>query len=514
MGNVLLVTPTGIPSERLYSISEAGQLYAVLSEAGYNVSLVDCNLYPFDYVKKINQYIEDEKPCLILLILQWEINCFGHWIRNMLFQLVKGEAKVGCAGRGATMCFKDLLNNYSIIDFVIRGESENVLIKMTKEEGKSIEEWSKIDGIAYRWDDELILTKKNGSITDLDGLPFSWRDYLSNKRLYPIAPINTSRYCYGECTYCVNRVFRRNNNCSSSSCKSAKRVVDEIEYIRTKHRTKYFYFLDDNFFIDGEKGYQRAQDIVTLIKSRNLKIAFFIECRSNDVHKELFVSLKEIGLKKVFLGIESGSQRLLDRYNKNIRIHDNIKAIRILRDLRIDFEPGFIMFDPEMEVKDLKLNVRFVQNYELYNCKFSAESTLFNDLILYKGSEIENSTPRNILKDKNGLSTISTYKFQNDQVQLIYDCFNSFKKLLANKQIELQQVKSYTLNGASEANMTFESESNSAKKLLARCGKGVDEFQACVLSDIVALIEDQKSTNEIDSYLNLQTEKFIKSLWV
>lgn len=72
----------------------------------------------------------------------------------------------------------------------------------------------------------------------------------------------------------------------------------------------------------------RGIELSKELKRRNLKSKFAIECRANDVEKENFRALKEVGLVSVFLGIESGSNNVLKRYNKEI-----MKEINSLSDL-------------------------------------------------------------------------------------------------------------------------------------------------------------------------------------
>ena len=76
-------------------------------------------------------------------------------------------------------------------------------------------------------------------------------------------------------------------------------------------------------------------EFLSEISKRNMNISFDIDCRVNDVNEELFLKLKKAGLRGVFLGIESFSQRVLDTLNKNITVQENIDAILQLRNLRI-----------------------------------------------------------------------------------------------------------------------------------------------------------------------------------
>ncbi len=134
-------------------------------------------------------------------------------------------------------------------------------------------------------------------------------------------PLLTSRGCPYRCAFCIN-VVTRNTRWRAFG---AERCVSEIERIRSLGFSK-IWFWDENFFTDK----RRLQSILTLIESKDLRIDAWSEGRAN-YFKEgylddvLLSRLKGCGFTRFGLGIESGSQRILDYLQKDITV-DEVKA--------------------------------------------------------------------------------------------------------------------------------------------------------------------------------------------
>lgn len=382
---IFLLTPPGSTSERLYSMSEAGQLCAVLRQRGFATEIIDGGTYGNNF-QNILHLVRDAHPILVALTLQWDDLKESPWVRSMIKGLQSDRFHLTLEGRSATIYYRPLLETYCEIDSVLVGEGEDTIVELAEKVARE-EDWRSIRGIAFMRNGEVMLSPYRAPIGNLDALPLAVRDYLKRRRDYPIAPLYTGRSCYGRCSFCSGRLFRDVNSYSGYRARSAKNVVDEIEMLVRDYKAHLFYFVDDNFIGDREKGKKRAAEIAQEIMSRGLRIRFYIECRVNDVERALFLLLKKAGLRKVFLGIESGAQSALDRYNKGTTVEMNKEALRILKEISINVDPGFIMFDPNTTLKELKQNLRFIKETNLHLC--DSRVSIFNKLIIHPGSEAE-----------------------------------------------------------------------------------------------------------------------------
>lgn len=132
------------------------------------------------------------------------------------------------------------------------------------------------------------------------------------------------------------------------------------------------YFSDEDFF-GGD--HQRAIDLAEAIidaKSQgaiNPEMNFFISARANDLvgpdaHKAL-IAMRQAGLREVFVGIEAGSSVQLCRYGKHATPDLNKSALAALRQLRLHIDIGYILFEPEMSLDELKVNAKYLYELEL-----------------------------------------------------------------------------------------------------------------------------------------------------
>lgn len=326
----------------------------------------------------------NEKADIYILAVQYRDDVFSGWMTQTIKECHQLGGIVFVCGKSASVEYRYLLK-YVNANFVFMGEAEETLeniieIAITKKKVK-YEDFYGIKGIAYLFENEIIkykrLLKKS-----LDDLPMPQYEYISSREVkYPICVMETSRSCHGKCNFCEGCLFRNFTGENEYRVKSPERVVDELKYVIQTYGTRVFSFADDNFFADGHRGKQRAIEIADLIIKNHLKNRFTIECRADDVDYEIFKNLKKAGLIKVFVGIESGSQAVLDRYNKGTTVDVNRNAIDILNSLNIQCHPGYILFDPKTTLSELQETVAFFEPY--LDSLFSFKEGYDNRLLYY-----------------------------------------------------------------------------------------------------------------------------------
>ncbi|MCO5384844.1 MAG: radical SAM protein [Desulfosporosinus sp.] len=125
--------------------------------------------------------------------------------------------------------------------------------------------------------------------------------------------------------------------------------------------------------------------LAVLLKSRNIR--FGIEARVNDIHEESISALVEAGLGHILIGLESGSDSSLKRINKMTTVAQNEKAIRILRHYGIEPNIGFIMFEPDSSLVDIRVNLEFLKRNDLLHNLAITANMLYHHLIVLKGTK-------------------------------------------------------------------------------------------------------------------------------
>jgi len=344
-----------------------GYIQSFLKSKGY---IETCILHcPIDDINMQDLYriYTDERPdCLGISISFESTDYIGGIYAADVFKEIFPEKIVFAGGHFATFNYERLMNECKSIDYVVLSEGEITVHELvnTIEQEKLPEN---VPGIAYRSSSKgIIVTPRRKLITDLDMLPFPCRD-VYNKRMPEYALIETSRGCWGKCGFCSVPAFFSFCEGPVWRTRSPKSIVDEIEYICERWGITCFDFVDDNFVGVGNAGKEKLEGFADLIRSRGMKIRFNIACRVDSISVENLSMLKEVGLDKVYIGLESGCNITLKRYGKNTTVADNERAVNIVKSLGLNAKLNFIMFDPWMTIDEFRETLQFIEKIDCYD---------------------------------------------------------------------------------------------------------------------------------------------------
>ncbi len=253
-------------------------------------------------------------------------------------------------------------------DAVIRGEGELRLCDVL----------ARLDA----GEDTPLLEVSQDTPVDVDALPWPARDMLPwQLARHPQASLAASRGCPNRCSFCS---IPRPANSRGWRPRDIEDVVAEMRWLNTEYGVSHFYFVDDNFLLNTTASYTRAQHFARLVLTTMPPIRFGFMCRSAAVDKAMFKLLKKAGLCAVFLGIESFSQAVLDRYRKKELVAEHLQAINTLNSLGITINPGFIFFDPWTTAAEARETLHAMRGLD-----FASLESVNSKLTCYKGSAIE-----------------------------------------------------------------------------------------------------------------------------
>jgi len=299
----------------------------------------------------------------------------------------------------------------SCVDIVIIGEGEHTFSEIVEALEKR-KDLSSIKGIMFKSDGKTKETPPRELLTDLDSLPFPSRDLFKSKVYsYPdalyreTASMITSRGCPGMCSYCnANRIFKR-----VFRARSAKNVVDEMELLVTSMGIKEIHIWDDNFVTDKK----RVFDICDEILKRNIrvKIAFPNGLRADFLDEAVMRALKEMGVYSIAIGVESGSEEILKKAHKGIKLEKVEEVFRLARKLKLETWAFFIIGLPGETVETIKKTIAFAK-------KINPDIAKFHILKPYPGTEVYDELKglNFILTedyDKFGIHTPPVHKLEN-----------------------------------------------------------------------------------------------------
>lgn len=208
--------------------------------------------------------------------------------------------------------------------------------------------------------------------------------------------IEASRGCaYCACNICECRDFLGATNPSYRwRDKPIEKVIKEMHLLE-ELGIKAVNFSDEDFIGPDTYGVERTIEIANALMKEGVKISFRINVRvrsvfsQNDTHElalkkiEMLKLLKKAGLVKLFLGFESGVQTQIDRYGKGYKLQEFVVAKRILDDLNIEYELGFISIDPLMTLEELYASLLFIKDE---GC-IPFISSIYKELRVQKGNK-------------------------------------------------------------------------------------------------------------------------------
>jgi len=259
----------------------------------------------------------------------------------------------------------------------VLGEGELTLVDLLDafESGRDLAE---VQGIAYWCDGAVATTEPRPMIADLDWLPIPRHDLFYSPRRV-LAQIMTSRGCPYACSFCcLDSVSRRKVRAFS-----VNRVIDEIEMIVTRWpQTTTIHICDDQFFADNNRVIAFCDEIVR----RKIKVAFWCQGRVRPLGRELVLALERAGVTSVTLGLESGSQEIIDRCRKKIRLSDVERAMRLFADSLIGVRVLLIIGLPGETLATITETIEFCRR--LQKIKYHEYSTQISDLFVYPGTEV------------------------------------------------------------------------------------------------------------------------------
>lgn len=232
------------------------------------------------------------------------------------------------------------------IDMAIRGESEIVFLKLICALRDNLE-ISNIPGLSYRQDGKIIHNPDTSTLADIDILPA--REALMNINAYTgedMGMMVTGRGCPFRCAFCALVWNGRLSNQSSVRHRSIDSVIEEIRFVRDRFGTTQFIFYDNSFGV----GYERTMRLCERIIRERLNINWSCATRVNLIDEEMLKLMKLSGCNLIKVGIESGSERVIEIIQKGISVKQIHEASRILNKSGI-FWGGYFMMGMPIETE-------------------------------------------------------------------------------------------------------------------------------------------------------------------
>jgi anaerobic magnesium-protoporphyrin IX monomethyl ester cyclase len=357
---------------------------AALEKAGFEVQMLD-NYLMKKTAEEISQLILKTQPQIV------GITCGSATYPKCIetakvIKQVKPDCKIVVGGWHASYLPDSLLDNPEV-DYVVMGEGERAITELanaitsgTQKEAESIA------GVAC---------KRNGTniknqpifIENMDEIPYPARhllplelydrtiEYLDVK---PADIMSISRGCVFNCGFCETRKLW-GNMCRGFS---PQRIVGEIKDLQSRYGTNGIYFINDNFTLRKKE----TTELCNLMLKDKLNLEWVCDTRVDLVNDELLALMGKAGCKTIWFGVESASERVLQRIGRNTKPEQVETAFKLCKKNHIKTACSFMVGLPGETLADMEASLQFAKKIDPDWCQFNTfiaypDSRLYNELL-------------------------------------------------------------------------------------------------------------------------------------
>lgn len=220
--------------------------------------------------------------------------------------------------------------------FVVEAKGEQTLVKLLEALSRR-RDLSAVPNLAY-FDGQghMVFTSRQEEEIQMDQMAISWDD-IPGEYLRSTLPLNSSRGCFYRCRFCTYHWLF-----PEVHYKSIDVLKQELKKIETLGFVKHVRFTDDNFTANKA----RIKAVLEMMIREEFGFTWSSFARASALTPDLVELMKRSGCEFVDLGLESGSQTILDNMDKRLKKEQSFEAIRMLNDYGIISRGSFIIGYP------------------------------------------------------------------------------------------------------------------------------------------------------------------------
>jgi len=371
-GNIRIM---GFPPIGIMSLS------AVLKRAGHECVMFD-QANPETPNEVIIEEIKRQRPALVGLSFLSTTSYPYAKILARQIRAVNPTVRLAFGGVFATLNAQLVKLQCPEVDFVCRGDGEQLILDLAER----LDDPTDVAGLTWAKDGELVHNPNRPMDRNLDQWPFPDRESLALDfvesmpldvpavlSLERFTTMQTSRGCPWPCVFCDIPIFSEGKWRS----RSAEHVLAEFEHLQ-KLGYGSVYFVDDHFLLQPK----RIEAICQGIGERGVRIHWGCEGRVDSTAQHLFPAMAQAHCRTLMFGIESGSQKVLDRLKKGQTLAEVESAVTNAKRAGIEIVHGFfVVGSPEETVEDIRATFDFASKLRL-------DTFGFNRLCVYRGTPL------------------------------------------------------------------------------------------------------------------------------
>ena len=389
---------------------------AVLKEQGFQVKLLDQRGEP-DFFEELASYLSGGRLLFVGIssMTGTQIACGLSICRHIRSKYPRIPIVWG--GVHPTLLPRQTIES-EYVDIVVKNEGEQTCLELALafRDGHPLDN---ISGILYR-KNGVIVENVDRPFIDLDSFPPPDWGLIDVPKYIAVDSegrrtlgLYTSRGCPFACTFCYNARFNQ-GRWRSRSCQS---VLEEILWLVSRYHLEQIQFIDDNFMADRD----RVIDICSGLIAHNLGITLIASSRPEYVYNDrgLIEKLAKAGFRKIYMGAESGSERMLELVNRSGTKSQCLEAARLCAEYGIIPEFSFMIGLPGETESDVFESLRFAQQLKTVNP--AVIITDFKIFTPYPGTPLYDLAVRQGLTPPQSLAGWSAYIWGNVEYPWIED---------------------------------------------------------------------------------------------
>lgn len=361
---------------------------AQLKAAGFKVFYIDSVIQDFGFDRTISEARKIQPDALFMETTTPSIEAD---YKSLTALKDETSAKIIVGGPHATYFNKQVLEDCPAIDVVIRHEFDTKIADVVR----NLNDLTPVKGVTYR-DGDAIIDNGDGSLAeDLDAVPFPdrntipWKWYLeawySRK---PFMNMMTSRGCPYHCAFCL---WPQSMYGHKQRFRSLNNVFAEIDFLVERYGVRELNIDDGTFTTRRE----RVLEFCRRLKDGRYDLIWTCNGRVDNIDPEMLREMRRAGCKLIRLGVESGSQGVLDKIKKGLTLKQIEDGVRMVKKSGIQALGGFMFGFPYDSRETVEQTLAFAKKLSPDQVQFSInmcypgtslyEYALENDLILAKG---------------------------------------------------------------------------------------------------------------------------------
>ena len=322
------------------------------------IEILDCRVEP-DWQGKLKKITLEDDLLMVGFFVMTGLQVGKAYEVTKFIKGINRDIPVVWGGPHPTLLPEDTLG-YSDVDYCVRGFGVEAFTDLAEKMLRSDKDYETIPNFCFRKDGKDIIGTVNDTFEKVHykDLPYHLLDPLIERYFVGQKnrsfPIYTSFGCPYKCNFCISPIWFKDTKKKWDPLPAVE-VVDHIEFLVERYGIDFIYFWDDDTFVTPG----HFSGIATELLKRNVKVELGIRgIRSNEVirmkTKDLDLMAK-VGVKYVHIGVESGSQKMLDAMDKGITVEQSLEANRKLADYQaITPMYNLLVGMPTETIEDLK----------------------------------------------------------------------------------------------------------------------------------------------------------------